>query len=141
MSGPGRGLDLRRRALVAGFPVLVAALNRARLGPVRADLSGPELRRASLKAFSEVVRRLAIDTRHVIFGHSHRAGPLGRDDRGEWVAPGGALLTNSGSWVHEPGFLGPRPESSPYRPGFAVAVGDAGPPELVNLLDATPTPA
>jgi hypothetical protein len=141
MSGPARGLDLRRRAMVAGFPLLVAALNRARLGPVRADLSGPELRRASLRAFGEVVRRLAVGAGHVIFGHTHRAGPLERDDRGEWVAPGGALMINSGSWVHEPGFLGRRPESSPYRPGFAVVVADAGPPELVNLLDANPAPA
>ena len=34
------------RALVAGFPLAVAALNRAGLGPLRAEISGGELRRA-----------------------------------------------------------------------------------------------
>jgi hypothetical protein len=37
--------------------------------------------------------------------------------------------------VREPSFLGRDPSSSPYRAGFAVRLGDTGPPELVNLLD------
>lgn len=48
---------------------------------------------------------------------------------------------NSGSWVHEPGFLGPRPEASPYRAGFCVSVGAHGPAELRNLLDQVTAPA
>ena len=31
------------------------------------------------------VRRLGIDARYVLFGHTHRAGPLARDDRSEWT--------------------------------------------------------
>jgi hypothetical protein len=120
--------------------VLIAALNRAHIGPLRTDISGPELRRAALRAMGEVVDRLGIDARHVIFGHTHRAGPLAVDEQSEWRAPSGAALVNTGCWVHEPSFLGPRPGESPYRAGFAVRVGDSGPPELVNLLDSTRAP-
>ena len=127
LSGAGRG----RRALSTLFPVLVAGLNRAGLGPLRADVSGVELRRAALRAFGEVLSRLQVPSQHVIFGHTHRAGPLPGDDRSEW-----SRLLNTGSWVHEPAWLGDSPRESPYRPGFAAIVGDDGPPELVNLLDA-----
>ena len=78
---------------------------------------------------------------HVVFGHTHRAGPLPADERGEWGAPSGAQLVNSGSWVHEPGFLGDRPRESPTAPAFGVTLGVAGPPELVNLLDPVSAPA
>lgn len=128
---PGRGV--RRRAAAATFPALVAGLNRAGLGPVRPDVSGVELRRAALRGFGEVLARLNVPAAHVIFGHTHRAGPLPGDDRAEW----GRLL-NTGSWVYEPGFLGDEPRESPYRPGFAAALDDDGPPappELVNLVD------
>lgn len=136
LSGSGRGRSLRRRTLAAAFPSLVAGLNRARIGPLRADLSGIELRRAGLRACAEVVSRLRVDAQYVIFGHTHRAGPLRDDDRSEWRAPAGAELVNIGCWVHEPGFLGTAPQQSPYRAGFGAVVGDEGGPELVNLLDS-----
>jgi hypothetical protein len=126
---------LRRRALVAGFPALIAALNRAGLGPLHPGLSGPELRRAALRAMGEVLDRLDVRAEHVIFGHSHRAGPLQGDEVAEWRAPAGQRLVNCGSWVHEPAFLGARPQQSPYRGGFGVRLDDAGLPQLVNLLD------
>lgn len=132
--GDGRR-SWRRRGMIAGFPMLIAVLNRAGLGPLRADLSGPELRRAALRGFGEAVWRLQVPANHVIFGHTHRAGPLAPDDRSEWQAPGGARLINSGCWVHEHAFLGPDPRTSPYRAGFAVSVPDHGPPELRCLLD------
>ncbi len=135
-----RGSGLRRRALVAGFPVAVAALNLAKLGPLRADISGPELRRAGLLAFGEVVARLDVPAAYVVFGHTHRAGPLPGDEPAEWRAPTGAQLINCGCWVHEPGFLGSRPDQSPYRVGFAVMVQDGGPPRLVNLVDGVTPP-
>jgi UDP-2,3-diacylglucosamine pyrophosphatase LpxH len=135
LSGPNDNGRVRAAAMRVGFPAAIAALNRARIGPLRSDVSGVELRRAALSAFGEVVRRLGVDAQHVIFGHTHRAGPLPGDDRSEWLAPSGASLLNTGSWVHEPGFLGPEPGTSPYRPGFAAVVEDDGEPELVNLLD------
>lgn len=131
LSGAGGSRSLRGRAIGLAFPVAVGALNLAGLGPLRPDVSGVELRRAALRAMGEVVTRLGVPAgAHVIFGHTHRAGPLPGDDLGEW----GRLL-NIGSWVYEPGYLGERPSESPYRPGFAAIVDDDGPPELVNLLD------
>jgi Calcineurin-like phosphoesterase len=126
---------IRRIALLAAFPALLAGLNRARIGPLRSDLSGPELRRAGLRAFGEVLGRLDVHASHVIFGHTHRAGPLPRDEPGEWRAPSGAAVLNTGSWIHEPTWIGADPKRSPYRPGFAAIIADDGPPELVNLLD------
>ncbi|MGZ6725501.1 MAG: hypothetical protein ACXVHK_31710, partial [Solirubrobacteraceae bacterium] len=135
LDGGGRSRSLRRRGLVAAFPALVAGLNRTPLGPLRADISGLELRRAALRAFNEVVARLAIEARQVVFGHTHRAGPLPADDPAEWQTPSGTRLLNTGCWVHEPSFLGARPQESPYRPGFHVTIEDQGPAELGNLLD------
>jgi predicted phosphodiesterase len=125
----------RRVGLKAVFPMMIFAANRAGLGPVRAEIDGAALRRAPLRALAEVTARLKVDADQVIFGHSHRAGPLPGDDLAEWSCAGGARFINVGSWVHEPAFLGPRPGESPYRPGFAARLGDNGSaPELVNLL-------
>jgi hypothetical protein len=127
--------SLRRRGLIAAFPAVIAALNRARIGPLRSDISGPELRRAALVALGEVLSRLEVRPRDVIFGHTHRAGPLPGDERSEWRTAGGSSLHNTGCWVHEPSFLGPRPAESPYRAGFGVLIEDGAAPELRNLLD------
>jgi hypothetical protein len=129
LNGTGRR-SVRRRAMAVGLAAAVAALNRAGMGPLRADVSGVALRRGALAGFAEVLTRLGVPASHVIFGHTHRAGPLPGDDRSEW----GRLL-NTGSWVYEARFVGGDPVGSPYRPGFAAIVGDSGPPELINLLD------
>ncbi|HTU84714.1 MAG TPA: metallophosphoesterase, partial [Solirubrobacteraceae bacterium] len=123
----------RRQALRVGFPVAIAAMNRAGLGPLGRDIDGASLRQAPLLALGEVVRRLGIDAGHVLFGHTHRAGPLPGDDAADWRTPRGTRLLNVGSWVHEPGFLGPTPAASPYRAGFAGRIDGDGEPELVNL--------
>jgi hypothetical protein len=128
--GAGGRRSLRTRAMALGLRAAVSGLNRAGMGPLRADVSGVALRRGALAAFAEVVARLGVPAPHVIFGHTHRAGPLPGDDPAEW----GRLL-NVGSWVHEARFIGDDPAGSPYRPGFAAIVADDGPPELVNLLD------
>ena len=137
LAGSGSRRSLRRRAVVAGFPALIATLNRAGLGPLSASLSPPKLRRAALRATGEVVSRLGIGASHVIFGHTHRAGPLPRDDAAEWRTASGAQLTNTGCWVHEPRFLGDPPQHSPYWPGYAAWLEDEGSPRLRTLLDAT----
>ena len=74
------------RALVAGFPVAVAALNRLGLGPLRTDISSDALRAAGLRAMREVADRLKLGDAHVVFGHTHRAGPLPGDDERDWDA-------------------------------------------------------
>jgi hypothetical protein len=135
LSAAGGGV--RRRALRALFPMAIALMNRAGLGPLRADLSGSALRRAPLVALGEVLDRLSVGARWVVFGHTHRAGPLPGDEAGEWITPTGAHLLNTGCWVRERALLGGDPARSPYRPGWAAWVdGEAAtPPELVNLLD------
>jgi hypothetical protein len=121
-----------------GIPGLVGALNAAGLGPFRPDLSGRALRRAALDAMREVVARLGIDANHVVFGHTHRSGPLPGDDEDEWALPGGGRLLNSGSWVHEPPLVGDEGPRSPYWPGNCVIVEDTGPPELIRLMERLP---
>jgi UDP-2,3-diacylglucosamine pyrophosphatase LpxH len=131
----GRGARSNRaRLLVAAFPLGIRALNRAGIGPLRSDLSGAELRRAGLRAMGDVLTRTYVDAKHVVFGHTHRAGPLPDDGRYEWRAPGGARLWNSGCWVFETTFMRRPVGDSPYWPGVCVRVDDDGPPELLRLL-------
>lgn len=134
LAGDSRRPALRRRALGAGFGVTIAALNRAGVGPLRANVSAPELRRAGLRAMGEAVSAMGIEAEHVIFGHTHRSGPWPKDDAVEWRTPGGAQLINTGSWVYERHFLTATPEESPYWPGVGVVVDDEGPPRLRRLL-------
>jgi hypothetical protein len=75
-----------------------------------------------------VTRHLDIRAEHVLFGHSHRTGPLPGDDRSEW----GRLL-NVGSWVAgshttETG------TASPYRAGGAARIAPTGAPVLERVV-------
>src|SRR6202012_1737909 len=94
LSGPRRGRGIRGRAIAAADPLMIAALNRAGLGPLRAEGSGPALRRSGLRGMSEVCARLGVGAPYVIFGHTHRAGPLPGDDSAEWVTAHGRRLLN-----------------------------------------------
>jgi hypothetical protein len=133
--GDGSKQPLRHRALArVGFPVAVAALRAAGLGPLSSELSGTELRRACLRAIGEVLERLEVTAPHVIFGHTHRSGPYPGDDAGEWRAPTGSRLINTGSWTFEPRFAPEGQGRTPYWPGMAVTVGEEGPPQLRALL-------
>jgi predicted phosphodiesterase len=116
------------------IPGAVAALNRLGLGPFSPVLTAAELRRSGLQAMAEAVRGLGVQADHVVFGHTHRAGPLPGDDLSEWRLPGGGQLWNTGSWYHERVFMGDRPHASPYWPGTVAWIGEEGPPELQNLL-------
>jgi hypothetical protein len=137
VSPRGRALRnaLQRRALARGFPLAVAALNRAGLGPLRPDISTAELRHAGLRGMGEVAARLDLGAAHVIFGHTHRAGPLPGDATQEWTTPSGARLLNSGCWTYDSYFLTAKPGESPYWPGGCVLVDEDGPPVLKRLLD------
>ena len=138
--GGSLAATLRRRALVGAFPLAVAAPNRAGLGPLRAEISAAELRRAGLRAMGEAATRLGLTRGHVIFGHTHRSGPLAGDERSEWRAGqgdgggGGVQLVNCGCWTYDSLFLTGKPGESPYWPGVCVVVEDTGPPRLQRLL-------
>ena len=134
--GGRRSRRLRKLALAGAFPLAVAGLNRAGLGPLRTDISTDELRRAGLRAMGEVADRLGLGDAYVIFGHTHRAGPLADDPASEWRGRGGARLVNSGCWTYDLVFLSNTPGESPYWPGSCVIVEDEGPtpPVLERLL-------
>jgi len=139
LSGTGRR-TLRGRALIAGFPVGIAAINRAGLGPVQRDLSGPALRRGLLAGMTTALARLGVAAPHVIFGHTHRTGMLGGDDPAEWRA-GPTQLHNTGSWVHEARFIAGGGPQAPHWPGGAIEVADDAPPVLRRLLADVPESA
>jgi predicted phosphodiesterase len=116
------------------IPGAVAALNRLGLGPFSPQLSGEELRRSGLLAMSRVAETLAPGAEHVVFGHTHRPGPLPGDDLAEWTTLSGTRLSNSGGWYHEPAFVGRAGEDSPYWPGSVLWLEAEGPPRLANAL-------
>lgn len=137
------GRALRARSLAGSFKLGVAALNRTGLGPFNADISGEELRRAGLRAMGEVVEHLDLvpdpragcgDPTYVVFGHTHRAGPLPGDDSAQWRAPSGVRLMNTGCWTFDSYFLTGAAGEHPYWPGGCVLVEDEGPPVLRRLL-------
>ena len=114
------------------LPGAVGIANRLGLGPVGADLSPRAIARAGLDAIGDVVERLGIEAEHLLFGHTHRRGPLG--DEPGWNA-GPTQLWNTGSWVHTPSLLGERAAVSPYWPGTIAYVEGDEPPRLEHLLD------
>jgi calcineurin-like phosphoesterase family protein len=116
------------------IPGAVAALNGLGLGPFRATLTGEELRSAGLLAMARVAEVLAPGAEHVIFGHTHRPGPLPGDERAEWTTLSGSRLWNTGSWLYEGTFITTTGRESPYWPGTVLTLEDEGPPRLENVL-------
>jgi hypothetical protein len=129
-----RTRPVRSAALGVGYAAMVAALNKAGIGPIERDLSGASLRRGNLRGIHEVSRRLGITAPYLLWGHSHRSGPWDHDDPSEWITSGGTRIVNTGSWVYQRHFLSERPYASPYWPGVAVLVEESGPPQLMRLL-------
>ena len=130
LSGDGRA-PLRGRALAALLPLGIAGLNLAGIGPVRAQLGSDDLRLANVAAIVGVVRALAVPARHVIFGHTHCAGPLPAMDPAQW-RDGDLQVHNSGCWTDEP-MIESRADHSPYRPGRAVVLQDDDAPRVETL--------
>jgi predicted phosphodiesterase len=116
------------------IPATVAALNRLKIGPFSPVLTGAELRRAGLLAMGRVADDLAPDAANVLFGHTHRAGPLPGDDEAEWRTLRGTRLWNSGNWYLESAFVKGMDERSPYWPGTIVWLEPGRPPRLENAL-------
>jgi Calcineurin-like phosphoesterase superfamily domain len=116
------------------IPSAVAALNRLGFGPFKPELTGDELRRAGLLAMGRVAETLAPGVEHLLFGHTHRPGPMPDDEEAEWTTLSGTRLWNTGSWFIEPAFISEQAERSPYWPGTVVWVEDEGPPRIENAL-------
>ncbi|HZN88162.1 MAG TPA: metallophosphoesterase [Thermoleophilaceae bacterium] len=116
------------------IPTAVLALNRLGFGPFSAELTGEELRRSGLLAMGRVADALALGADHVVFGHTHRPGPLPGDELAEWTTLAGARLWNTGSWFFE-SVLTSGARDSPYWPGTVLWLDDDdGPPRLENEL-------
>jgi hypothetical protein len=137
LAGTGRR-PMRARALATLLPAGLGLLNRAGIGPVNPDLSREQVRRSGYEAMRQVVERLGIRARHVVFGHTHRAGPLPGEETAEWLTPSGVSLHNSGNWVYEPWLLARGP-ASPFWPGSCLSLSGDGPPLLERLLGARET--
>jgi len=121
-----------------------SARSRRRFGTV----SG-ERRRPGVLPLARVLERLEVDAHTVLFGHTHRIGPVDGDPAA-WTTAGGVALHNTGSWVLEPamgitgrGPPGDRPTTlDPYWPGVVTFVDKAGlrasrllaPTDLMSVL-------
>jgi predicted phosphodiesterase len=116
------------------FPVAARGLGRALGRHFDTDISVDNISRAGLAAIREAIGRLGVDSEYVVFGHTHRPGPLDQDDPGGWQLPNGTRLHCTGSWAYSRGLAGPRPEGSRFWPGTVTWVGDEGPPERRELL-------
>jgi hypothetical protein len=114
------------------IPAAVAALNRFGIGPFKPELTGHELRRAGLLAMGRVADVLAPGARHVLFGHTHRPGPLPGDEQVEWTTLAGAQLWNTGNWYLESAFVSD--ERSPYWPGTVTWLEAGQAPRLEAAL-------
>jgi len=132
--GYGRAARIRGRLLGSvALPGAVGVANRLGLGPVKSDLSPGAITRGGLEAMGEVVRRLGIDADHVIFGHTHRRGPLSAEVG--WRLESGTRLWNTGSWIHTPWLLGKTAADSPYWPGTVIVLEEGRDPRPQNLLE------
>ena len=133
----GTARTVRGRVLgSAVVPGAVKLASRAGLGKLSADLSLPQIGRAGARAMADVVAALDVKADHVIFGHTHRRGPLSpeADPWADWRA-GDARLHNSGSWVYSPALIGADASASAYWPGTLIEVLDAGDPSARELLN------
>jgi hypothetical protein len=70
----------------------------------------------------------------VIFGHTHRAGPLPGEVEGWWLRDG-ARLHNTGSWILERALSAHEGPENPYWPGRVTWLDEAGPPRFENVLE------
>jgi hypothetical protein len=120
-----------RAAIGAGVPAAIWSVNHALRAEFAADLSPASIARSGIVATRELARRLGLEARHTITGHTHRGGPNEGD--AEWELPGGSLH-NSGSWVFASAFHRPGTPPGPYWPGTVTWLEDDGPPRRVRLL-------
>jgi predicted phosphodiesterase len=116
------------------FPLAARAIGRALGRRFDTDISVENISRAGLAALREVLERLGVEADYVVFGHTHRPGPLEMDSSGEWRLASGTHLHSAGSWAYSPGLCGPTPEGSLFWPGTVTWVDEEGPPIRQELL-------
>ena len=118
LSADGERDAWRGRVLARRLPAGDRGAQHRRARPAAAPTCrAPSCAAPACAAMGEVVARLGIDARHVIFGHTHRSGPLPDDDAGDWRLAGRRA-------AHEHRLLGlrvdvPRPPTGAARTGRA----------------------
>ncbi|HEY2717491.1 MAG TPA: metallophosphoesterase [Solirubrobacterales bacterium] len=131
-NGGGPARRARRAAIRRGFPLAIRGLNRLLRAEFEPDIDPAAIFSGGIEAVAEMARRLGVDGGHVIYGHTHRGGPL--PGEAEWELPGGGRLHNTGSWVFASIFHHPGEPPSPYWPGTLTWLEDEGPPRRETLL-------
>ncbi|MBO0769397.1 MAG: metallophosphoesterase family protein [Solirubrobacterales bacterium] len=101
-------------------------IREARVSRLMSRALGGQMRAHSVPALRSVIASLGVQAAHVVFGHVHRLGPLGREHWGEFA--------NTGSWYYEPLLVDHAVHENPYWPGGAVWLSDDDTPRPVNLL-------
>jgi predicted phosphodiesterase len=136
LAGKKSSAPLGRRAALAAarrsFPAAVWGLNRLLRADFEADISPAAIFSGGVEAIAETARRLGLGDKTVIYGHTHRPGPL--DGEAAWEMAGGGTLHNTGSWVFASIFHHPGEPPSPYWPGVLTWLEDEGPPRRETLL-------
>lgn len=137
LAGRESGVKKLRGMLLGSvaLPGAVAVANRLGIGRFKADISLEEIGRATVAAMVESVERLELEAETVIFGHTHRRGPLSGEQA--WTTAGGTRLLNTGSWVYSPGLIGTAEAKSPYWPGSVVILDRDGIEPRALLADAS----
>jgi predicted phosphodiesterase len=134
LSGNGSGGFADRLLGQVAFPLAARGLGLALGRRFDTDISPPGISRAGLAAIREALGRLEVDAKHIIYGHTHRPGPLDGDDPLDWQLGEETLLHSAGSWTYSPGLCGPSAERSLFWPGTVTWVSDDGPPTRRQLL-------
>ena len=134
LAGGSGHRPVRRRVAALGFAGAVGALNTLRIGPLSSDISPDRLRIAGLDAAAEAANSIGVRTGHLIYGHTHRPGPLPSDNGPEWNQRG-LKLWNTGSWVFEDHFLSAAKPGSAYWPGRAIVLEGDADPQVVSLMN------
>ena len=135
LSGASGHRPIRRRLASFGFAGAVGVLNLLKLGPLHREISPARLRSAGIESAAAAAKGIRVSPDHLIYGHTHRPGPLSGDQAAEWLGSDGTQLWNSGSWVFEEHFLKGAKPGSPYWPGRVVEVLESGPPRIISTLN------
>lgn len=136
----GDALDAVARVAAKGAvlarPVVASVPGAGLLAPLSAGALGYQFRRSGLPAMAAVADHLAVNANQVVFGHVHRAGPMGHDNHDAWTF-GSRRLWNTGCWVYEPLLLAASTPPHPYWPGRALWVerDQVTPVGLLDELD------
>src|SRR5512133_357912 len=134
LSGNGNGGVSARLLGSVAFPLAARGIGRALGRRFDTDISVANISRAGLAAMQEALERLGVRSDHVIYGHTHRPGPLAGDAPQDWRLASGSRLHATGSWTYSRGPCGPRPQGSIFWPGTVTWVEDDGPPRRRELL-------